>query len=138
LLYWNSKGLARSLRIFLAAYLALTVASTLGTGEHYFVDLVAGVPFALFVQGVVSPGRKTALSRRAIAAGSGLGLTLGWLLLVRFAAKTMLVSPILPWTLAIGTIAGVWAINSWFASATTSPQSDHVAPPQTLALGAHG
>jgi len=139
LLYWNTKGLSRSLQIFLAAYLALTVASTLGTGEHYFVDLVAGVPFALFVQAVVSPGRKPAFSRRAIAAGAGLALTLGWLLLVRFAAKAMLVSPILPWSLVIATIAGVWMINSWFASAASSSlQSNNVTPAQTLALGAHG
>src|SRR5580704_4354769 len=55
LLYWNTKGLARGLRIFLAAYVVLTVVSTLGTGEHYFVDLVAGVPFALAVQAAVSP-----------------------------------------------------------------------------------
>ena len=46
LLYWNTKGLSRGLRYFLAIYVGMTVVSTLGTGEHYFVDLVAGVPFA--------------------------------------------------------------------------------------------
>ncbi len=116
LLYWSSKGFSRSLRIFLAIYLALTVVSTLGTGEHYFVDLVAGLPFALFVQALVSPGIKTAFSRRAIVAGSGLGLTFAWLLIVRFAPKAMLISPILPWTLVAATVLTVWMLNSWYSA----------------------
>jgi len=114
LLYWNSKELARSLRIFMGVYLALTVVSTLGTGEHYFVDLVAGVPFAFFVQSVVSPGQKPEAVKRAIAAFAGLGLTLAWLLLVRFGARWMLVSPLLPWSLVAITGVAVWKLRSWF------------------------
>lgn len=120
LLYWNTKGQSRTVRIFLAAYLALTVVSTLGTGEHYFVDLVAGVPFALAVQAFVAPDTKCAFSRRAIAAASGISLTLFWLLLVRFAAKWMLLTPILPWTLVIATMVGVWRIKFWFDTQPTN------------------
>jgi hypothetical protein len=116
LLYWSTKGFARNLRIFLAVYLALTVVSTLGTGEHYFIDLIAGLPFALFVQALVSPGIKASFSRRATAACSGLTITFAWLLLVRFAPKSMLVSPVLPWTLIGLTIAAVWMLNSWYGS----------------------
>jgi PAP2 superfamily protein len=138
LLCWNAKGLSRALRIFLAAYLVLTVVSTLGTGEHYFVDLVAGVPFALFVQVMVSPDRKTSLSRRAIAASLALALTLGWLLLVRFGARSMLVSPILPWSLVVLTGVGVWRIKSWFdASLNESLEASVVAQTKPLAFGAH-
>ena len=132
LLYWSSKGFSRSLRIFLAIYLALTVVSTLGTGEHYFVDLIAGLPFALFVQALVSPGIKAAFSRRTIVAGSGLGLTFGWLMIVRFAPKSMLISPILPWTLVGATVATVWMLNSWYSA--SSRQSD-VADATTLPNG---
>jgi hypothetical protein len=87
LLFWNSKGLSRTLRIFMAVYVALTVVATLGMGEHYFVDLVAALPFALFVQAVVWPGDKPTFKVRATTAASGLALTLAWLLLVRFGAK---------------------------------------------------
>lgn len=145
LLYWNTKGLSRALRIFLAGYVALTAVATLGTGEHYFVDLVAGVPFALSVQAIVSPGRNVPFSRRAIAAASGLALTFVWLLLVRFGAKTMLISPVLPWSLVAATGAAVWMLNSWFASqadrsesSPSSSQPNAGAQPKTMAFGAHG
>ncbi len=127
LLYWSAKELSRSLRIFLAVYFALTLLATLGTGEHYFVDLVAGLPFALFIQALVSPGLKVALSRRAIAASTGLGLTFGWLMLVRYAAKAMLVSRALPWSLVAVTIAAVWMMNSWYSAAPTQSCEDGAA-----------
>jgi hypothetical protein len=98
----------------LGVYLVLTVVSALGTGEHYLVDLVAGIPFALSVQAVVSPNAKAAVFRRAVVSASGLALTLGWLLLVRFGARGMLVSPVLPWSLVILTGILVWRIKLWF------------------------
>ena len=132
LLYWNTKGLSRALRIFMAAYLALTVVSTLGTGEHYFVDLVAGIPFAFFVQSVVSPGHKPEASKRAIAAATGLALTLGWLLLVRFGARWMLISAALPWSLVGITGVAVWKMRLWFdalsASAGTASATQTLSP----------
>jgi hypothetical protein len=114
LLYWNTRGLSPGLRVFLAIYVGLTAISTLGTGEHYFADLVAGVPFALAVQAVVSPDHKADASRRTMAAGAGLALTVGWLLLVRFGAKRMLVSPLLPWTLVALSGIAVWRMKTWF------------------------
>lgn len=137
LLYWNAKGLSRSLRVFLAVYTALTVLSTMGTGEHYFVDLVAAVPFALFVQSVVSPERKAALVRRAVSAGSGMALTLAWLILVRIAAKAMLFSPLLPWTLVAATGIAVWKIKSWSEAQPNAIAKCGVSQPKPLALGAH-
>jgi len=138
LLYWNTRGQAVALRVFLAVYLALTVASTLGTGEHYFVDLVAGVPFALMVQAILSPGTRPVLARRVIAASSGLALTFAWLLLVRFGVKAMLVSPILPWSLALATVGGAWALNRWLVRASSTKQAGDLPPAPSLALGAHG
>jgi PAP2 superfamily len=139
LLFWNTKGLSRALRIFMAVYLTLTVISTLGTGEHYFVDLIAGVPFALFVQAVVWPGDKPNLSVRATAAASGLGLTLAWLLLVRFGAKWMLISPIVPWALVAATALTVWMIRIRSSELpTASTPTSNANPPPSLAFGAHG
>jgi PAP2 superfamily len=131
LLYWNTRGLVRSLRIFMSVYLLLTVVSTLGTGEHYFVDLVAGVPFAFFVQAIVSPGLKPNASKRALASGAGLALTLGWLLLVRFGARWMLVSPALPWSLVAVTGVAVWKLRSWFDALPTVSECQQ-APPKNM------
>jgi PAP2 superfamily len=133
LLYWNTKGLGLTLRIFLAAYVALTVVSTLGTGEHYFVDLVAGIPFALFVQAVVSPGHRVSFSRRAVVAAASMAMTLAWLLLARFGVKAMLVSPILPWSLATAICLAAFVLKAWFASAVDSSSSN--GPERPAALG---
>lgn len=138
LLYWNAKGLPRAVRVFLAVYLALTVVSTLGTGEHYFVDLVAGLPFAFAVQAVVAPGMKTSISRRAIAASSGLALTLIWLLLVRFAVKLMLVSPVLPWGLVAVTGVAIWQAKLWFDCQPSSTAEPQAAQAKAMAAGAAG
>jgi hypothetical protein len=92
----------------------MTVVSTLGTGEHYLVDLVAGVPFALAVQAMVSPDRKADTSRRVVTAAAGLALTMFWLVLIRFGIKGMLVSPILPWSLVAVSGIAVWRIKAWF------------------------
>jgi hypothetical protein len=133
LLYWNGKHLSRSLQIFLSIYLALTVVSTLGTGEHYFVDLIAGIPFAFTVQAIVAPGVQRPFSRRVIAAISGLALTLFWLLLVRLGGKVLLASPILPWGLLAATAAGVWKIMAWLEHA---PNGTDIQPrPRAMAVG---
>ncbi|MBV8051924.1 MAG: phosphatase PAP2 family protein [Acidobacteriaceae bacterium] len=136
LLYWNSKGLSRALRIFLACYTALTVFSTMGTGEHYFVDLVAAVPFALFVQSLVSPAKQTALKRRAISAGSSLSMALVWMVVARFAAKEMLLTPLIPWTLLAVTGVAVWKIKSWLDAQPGDGSQLQIHKVEPMVLGA--
>lgn len=136
LLYWNAKKLSKTLRIFLAAYAALTVFSTMGTGEHYFVDLVAAVPFALFVQSVVSPDAKAVATRRAAAAVSGIALTLAWLMLARFAPKAMLSAMLLPWALVAVTGLAVWKLKAWFEAQPSATTQSKIPEPKPLALGA--
>jgi len=54
LVWWNSRGLARWVRTIAAVFVALTVLATLGSGEHYFIDLVVALPFSLMVQALCS------------------------------------------------------------------------------------
>jgi hypothetical protein len=122
LIYWSAKGLSRWLRFSLMGYAVLTVVATLGTGEHYFVDLVASLPFAVAIYAVVCPDGKPALMSRLSAVASGLGLTLGWLLLVRFGTKWMLSSPLLPWALAVGTALAVVVMKRSLSAPAGSPQ----------------
>jgi len=136
LLYWNAKHLSRKVRVFLGIYAALTVLSTMGTGEHYFVDLVAALPLALSVQSVVSPTTKTAIERRATSAACGLGLTLFWLLLARFAIKAMLLTPLLPWALVAGTVVLIWKTKAWFEAQPTLAAQPEIPEPTPLAFGA--
>jgi hypothetical protein len=44
-------------------FLVLTVLSTLGCGEHYFVDLLCAIPYAAFVLWLTTPGRTRASIR---------------------------------------------------------------------------
>ncbi|MGA8272695.1 MAG: phosphatase PAP2 family protein [Candidatus Sulfotelmatobacter sp.] len=102
LLWWNSRGFPMVLRVLLILYVCLTVVATLGLGQHYLVDLVVSLPFALAVQSATSyvlPGRL----RRIPAFIAGVGLTAAWLLCVRFGVSWALKSPALPWTLILAT-----------------------------------
>lgn len=122
LIYWSARGLSRWLRFFLIGYAALTVVATLGGGEHYLVDLVAGLPFAVAIYAVVCPDGKPASMSRLSAVASGLGLTLAWLLLVRFGTTWMLSSPLLPWALSVVTVLAVVVMKRSLSAPARSPQ----------------
>lgn len=102
LVWWSAWELTPLARFIASGFAALTFLATLGFGEHYLVDLVVAVPFALLIEAICAFGRerKTALGVGAV----GLALTLSWLLLLR----TPLVAQ-LPmgacWTMVVGTIA---------------------------------
>ena len=105
LAWWYSKGLSWIERLVAFAFLAMTVLATLGTGEHYFVDLVVAFPFALMIQGICAyhlswknPERKTAIVL-------GLGGTLGWMAALRYGTELFWTSLIVPWALSAATIA---------------------------------
>jgi hypothetical protein len=105
LAWWYSKGLSWIERLVAFAFLALTVLATLGTGEHYFVDLIVAFPYALMIQAICAyhvawkdPVRKTAIVL-------GLGGTLGWMATLRYGTELFWTSPIVPWALSAATIA---------------------------------
>jgi len=102
LVWWSAWELTPLARFIASCFAALTFFATLGFGEHYLVDLIVAVPFALLIEAICAfrRDRKTALGAGAVA----LALTLSWLLLIR----TPLVAQ-LPigacWTMVAGTIA---------------------------------
>jgi hypothetical protein len=105
LAWWYSQGLSWIERVVAFAFVALTVLATLGTGEHWFVDLIVAFPFALMIQAICAyhlswkdPGRKTALAL-------GLGGTLGWMATLRYGTALFWTSPIVPWALSAATVA---------------------------------
>jgi len=138
LLYWNARRSPRGYKMFLAVYLGLTVMATLGTGEHYLVDLVTALPFALTVQAIVSPGDKPLLSRRALSIVYGVGLTLSWLFLVRYGVGLLLISPAVPWAFFALTCVVVWTLHArLYSPEVTSTDPSPVAFAGEQALGAH-
>ncbi|MGA9391008.1 MAG: phosphatase PAP2 family protein [Candidatus Sulfotelmatobacter sp.] len=108
LLVWNSRGFPRVLRAALILYLLLTVVATLGGGQHYLVDLVASLPFALAVQAAASYTSPN-MSRQVSALTVGVAFTALWLFMVRFGVALALKSPAIPWTLIVTTTSiSIW------------------------------
>jgi hypothetical protein len=114
------------------AFLFFTVLAKIGTGEHYFVDLVAAFPFALMMESLREFSQPLLDRRRLTAVGVGLFGTLVWLLALRYAPHLFWISTVLPRTLCVATIAISLVCESQLQSkdkingARTTP-----APPQT-------
>ena len=84
LIVWNAAGLNRVWRALAAAFLGMTFFATLGFGEHYLVDLVVAVPFAVAMQAACLESIPwICLERRTACYGSG-ALTLVWMAALRF------------------------------------------------------
>jgi hypothetical protein len=96
LAWWFSRGLSVWERAIAMIFVVFTVFATLGSGEHYFVDLVVGFPFALFVYSLCAfPLGWT--HKRKVAFCLGLGLALGWFAALRGDINLFWFSPSLPW-----------------------------------------
>jgi hypothetical protein len=104
LAWWYSRGLSWFERLIAFLFLTFTVFATLGTGEHWFVDLIVAFPFALMIQGLCAYSLPWKDSRRLSAFFSGLLGTLAWLIMLRFGAKFFWTSPVIPWVLAAATV----------------------------------
>ena len=103
LAWWNSQGLSRLTRSIAFAFVAFTVLATLGTGEHYLVDLIVAFPYALMLQALPVLARR---GREALVPFLfGLSTVLLWMTLLRFTPNLFWISPVIPWTLSAATIA---------------------------------
>lgn len=108
LAWWYSRGLSWWERGVVFLFLVLTVVATLGTGEHYFVDLLVAFPFALMIEAICEYELRWTDSQRWQAAGIGFGGMMLWFVLLRFGNRLFWTSPVVPWTLIAGTIALVY------------------------------
>jgi len=86
LIVYNSWRHSLLLRIYTLVCLVLTAFATLGTGEHYLVDLIVAVPLSVAVQLVCS--------KRMVPAAALLALVAAWLLALRTGAA---LQPDEPW-----------------------------------------
>jgi PAP2 superfamily len=112
LAWWYSRGLSWSERLVAGAFLAWTVAATLGTGEHWVADLIVAFPFALMIQALCSREVAWRDTRRLAALAVGVAGTAGWFIALRYGTTVFWFSPFIPWMLSLGTIALVcWRQN---------------------------
>lgn len=131
LVWWYSRGLSRAERLIAFGFLALTAFATLGTGEHWFVDLVVAFPFALFIDALCAYHVSWKDLRRLMAILCGLGVTLAWLASLRYGAKIFWISPVIPWTLSAATVAFAYIQQKKLGRVATAPENA-TAPPGQL------
>ena len=124
LVWWNSRGLARWVRTIAAVFVALTVLATLGTGEHYFIDLVVAFPFSLMVQALCSYTMPFREGERRNAFLVGAFSTLIWLALLSFSVKIFWSSPLVPWTMIVATASS--SIYFWQRLLRAGTEQDRV------------
>jgi hypothetical protein len=117
LLYWNSRKFPAALRSAILFFLIFTIFATLGSGQHYLVDLVGSLPFAVAVEATAPLALREQYvankSRLAGAAVGSLSLTLMWLAIVRFGVGLALKSPVIPWTVMLATVAIALWLRHW-------------------------
>jgi hypothetical protein len=135
--WWWAYQLKPWAKAILAGFLVFTVVATLGTGEHYFIDLVVAFPFTLMVLGAFGLALGWRSPERLMALFGGLAATLLWLLLLRYAQPFFWLSPAVPWTLVVATIALVYWLKSRLLHAldARTAAAAHTPLPQHPALG---
>jgi PAP2 superfamily len=109
LVWWNSRGLPRWVRSIALAFVWFTVLATLGTGEHYFIDLAVAFPFSLMVQALSSYSLPFSSRERRVPFLFGAFLTFLWLGVLSFATRLFWISPLIPWIMIAATVSSsVW------------------------------
>jgi len=123
LLWFGCRPLSRVARGFALTYVVLTIAATLGLGEHYLADLVVALPFAVAVQALWTPVRGTA--RCGVLAGTTT-LTLIWLLALRYSSHYFLLTPVIPRVCVIVTTIISLAMERflWVSQRSHPPEGD--------------
>jgi hypothetical protein len=126
LAWWYSRGLSVWERGIAMAFVVFTVFATMGTGEHYLIDLIVAFPFVVFLQGLCAMSLRWNDRRRATAVIYGLLLTLGWIGALRFALKIFWISPVLPWVCCMLTVASAVFVQRSLEAASV-PSDDREA-----------
>ncbi len=112
LLFWHSRPWRAEVRAVFALFLALTMAATLGLGEHYLIDLVVAFPFALAV--------RAAFARKIGTSVTGAATMCLWMFLLRNRALISHPNPWLNWLLVILTVGSSW----WLDRGLVSPRTN--------------
>ncbi len=112
-------------RLAQAAALLFTVATllaTMGLGEHYFVDLVVALPFAVAVEAIAALAGPTLTARRIWIAIGASAMTVVWLLTLRYGVDSLRATPWVAGAMVLGTIAA----SIWLLARLANDQRDRL------------
>jgi hypothetical protein len=127
LVWWYSRGLSWWERSVAFAFVFFTVLATMGTGEHYFIDLVVAFPFAMLMEALCAFELPFKERNRLTALAAGLFVTLGWLLALRYSVRFFWRSPAIPWIFCAATVAVSLLFEGKLWKAATFENSKNVA-----------
>jgi hypothetical protein len=134
LAWWYSRGLSVWERGIAMAFVVFTVFATMGTGEHYLIDLVVAFPFAVFLRGVCAIGLRWNDRARVMAVGYGFSLTLVWIAALRFGLKIFWITPVLPWFSCVLTAASAIFVQKRLEAATDGQKTEETAVASGVAV----
>ena len=121
LIWFNSKPLSRLASALAFTLVLTTVFDTIGMGEHYFIDLVVALPFAVAVQALCTRSFELRSSLRFAPLMGGATLTLLWLIMLRYGIRIFLLTPLIPWACVISSTALVMV---WIKQILSAEQSE--------------
>ena len=113
LAWWNSKGINPVARLFVMVFVIFTVFATLGTGEHYLVDLVLAFPFALLLQSICKTALAISNRQRWIPLVASLATILVWFALLKYDYRLFWLTPSIPWLFSMVTVSGAIGLHHW-------------------------
>jgi len=129
LAWWCCERTSVPTRIVAAFFVIFTITSTMGTGEHYFVDLVVAAPFTLFLYAMFCADLSWRDHKRWTATLGGLAMVLIWFALLRYAPHLFWISPVIPWTMVVATVvATVWLKRRLAAISVEATAKNKAAP----------
>jgi len=94
----------RYLRWAAYAYAVANLFGTIGTGEHYLIDLVVAFPFAVAMQALCTHSKPVKSPERLVPLMGGIVLTLTWLIVLRYGTRIFFLwTPLVPWASIVAT-----------------------------------
>jgi hypothetical protein len=121
LVWWNLRRLGRFPRLIAGFFLVGTFLATLGTGEHYLVDLIMTVPFSLALQAGLMATDVDSAGRRWATVGFGSLLTVAWLGALRSATFVSVVPAPIVIGFSLASVAGPFALEQMLWRSTVPP-----------------
>ena len=108
------------LKVFAGVVAGLTILATLALGEHYLIDLIGGVLFAVAIQSVCTHVNKHGQRIRWQAVGTALAFWVVWILLIKFGLGLAERIPGLVWLLSVTSVVvslamyrRIWRYEVW-------------------------
>jgi hypothetical protein len=118
LAWWYSRGLSVWERAIALTFVVFTAFATLGTGEHYFVDLIVAYPFSVMIQALCAFPLRWTRRDRVTGLLYGLLTTLVWFVALGYAPNLFWVSPIVPWACCLLTVLSAIYLHRRLEAAT--------------------